>query len=94
MAYSYFGNEFGDDIEGEFKFYFSGKHVAWVPGEDSATYIDIVLDFIKRKLKGETPFEKNYKSKSDLMKTVLLQRNEPFKYLQDIDITPLKNLSI
>jgi len=90
MAYSYFGNEFGDDIEGEFKFYFSGKHVNWVPGEDSATYVDIVLDFIERKLKTEIPFERNYKSKSELMEKVLLQRNEPFKYLREEDIEPLK----
>jgi hypothetical protein len=91
MAYTYFGNEFGDDIEGEFKFYFSGKNVNWVPGEDSATYIDVVLDFIERRLKGEAPFEKNFGSKSELMKKVLLQRNEPFKYLREKDITPLKD---
>ncbi len=91
MAYSYFGNEFGDDIEGEFKFYFSGKHVTWVPGEDSATYIDIVLEFIERKLKGEEPFEKNYTSKSELMEKVLLQRNEPFIYLREEDIESLAN---
>ncbi|KKN06797.1 hypothetical protein LCGC14_1073640 [marine sediment metagenome] len=91
LSYSYFGNEFGGDIEAEFIFYFSGKHVAWVPGEDSATYIDIILDFIERKLKEKTPFEKRYKSKSELMKKVLLQRNEPFKYLRKNDIEPLAN---
>ncbi|KKK40158.1 hypothetical protein LCGC14_1350470 [marine sediment metagenome] len=89
MSYSYFGDEFGDDIEAEFIFYFSGKHVTWVPGEDSATYIDIVLDFIERKLKEKPPFEKKYKSKSELMKKVLLQRSEPFKYLRENDIEPL-----
>ena len=91
LSYSYFGNEFGGDIEAEFVFFFSGKHVAWVPGEDSATYIDIILDFIERKLKKETPFEKNYNSKSELMNKVLLQRNEPFKYLRENDIEPLAN---
>jgi len=91
IAYTYFGNEFGDEIEGEFRFYFSGKHVSWVPGEDSATYIDIILDFIERKLKREAPFEKNYNSKSELMKKVLLQRNKPFKYLQEDDVEPLAN---
>jgi hypothetical protein len=85
MAYSYFGDEFGDGIEAEFKFYFSGKHVSWVPGEDSATYIDIVMDLIERKLKGEEPFEKSYNLKSDLMKKVLVQRGEPFKFLQEKD---------
>lgn len=89
ISYTYFGNEFGDDIKAEFTFYFSGKRVAWVPGEDSATYIDIVMDFIERKLKEKEPFEKNYNSKSELMENVLLQRNEPFKYLRENDIEPL-----
>ncbi|MFX1480215.1 MAG: hypothetical protein ACFFCI_19050 [Promethearchaeota archaeon] len=91
MAYSYFGDEFGDGIEAEFKFYFTGKHVTWVPGEDSATYIDIVMDFIERKLKGEGPFEKNYDRKSELMQRVLLQRGTPFKFLQEKDKDKLEN---
>ncbi|MFW9879607.1 MAG: hypothetical protein ACFFG0_41555, partial [Candidatus Thorarchaeota archaeon] len=77
IAYSYFGDEFGDGIEAEFKFYFSGEHVTWVPGEDSATYIDIVMDFIERLLKNESPFEKEYNKKTDLMKKVLTQRSDP-----------------
>ena len=85
MCYSYFGDEFGDGIEAEFRFYFSGNHVTWVPGEDSATFIDIVMDLIERKLKGEDPFEKKYDLKSDLMEKVLLQRGTPFKFLQEKD---------
>ncbi|MFX1277214.1 MAG: hypothetical protein ACFFBP_18215 [Promethearchaeota archaeon] len=85
MAYSYFGDEFGDDIEAEFKFYFSGEHVTWVPGEDSATYIDIVMDFIERLLKNETPFEKEYTKKTDLMEKVLTQRSEPIELLKEED---------
>ena len=83
MAYSYFGDEFGDGIEAEFKFYLSGKRVFWVPGEDSATFIDIVMDFIERKIKGKEPFEKNYEIKTELMETVLKQRSEPFIFLKD-----------
>ena len=85
MVYSYFGDEFGDGIEAEFKFFFSGEHAMWVPGEDSATYIGIVMDFIERKIKGEKPFEKNYNTKSELMQKVLLQRVEPFKLLREED---------
>ena len=85
MAYSYFGDEFGDGIEAEFKFYFSGRYVTWIPGEDSATFIDIVMDLIERKLKGKDPFEKNYDSRSELMQKVLLQRGTPFKFLQEED---------
>ncbi|MFX1420194.1 MAG: hypothetical protein ACFE9N_14865 [Promethearchaeota archaeon] len=85
MAYSYFGDEFGDDIEAEFKFYFSGERVFWVPGEDSATFVDIIMDLIERKVKGQEPFEKNYEIKTELMENVLKQRSEPFKFLKELD---------
>ncbi|MFX1374854.1 MAG: hypothetical protein ACFFA0_03475 [Promethearchaeota archaeon] len=90
MAYSYYGDEFGDGIEAEFKFYFSGDQVSWVPGEDSATFIDIVMDLIERRLKREEPFEKNYNSKSELIQKVLAQRGEPFKFLKEEDQTKLE----
>ena len=64
ITYSYFGDEFGDGIDAEFKFYFSGKRVFWVPGEDSATFIDVIMDFIERKIKEKEPFEKNYETKT------------------------------
>jgi hypothetical protein len=82
MSYSYFGDEFGDDIEAEFKFYFSGERAYWVPGEDSATFIDIVMDFIERRIKNEIPFEKEYNEKTDLMKKVLMQRTKPLNLLK------------
>ena len=85
MAYLYFGDEFGDGIDAEFRFYFSGKRVCWVPGEDSATFIDIVMGLIERKLRGKEPFEKNYNTKTDLMEKVLIQRSEPFKLLKEGD---------
>ena len=91
FAYSYFGGEFGDDIEAEFKFYFSGERAIWVPGEDSATYIDIVMDFLERKIKGELPFEKSYNTKSDMMERVLLQRSTPFQFLREEDKRELED---
>jgi hypothetical protein len=85
LAFTDYGDEFGDKDEGEFKFYLSGERVHWVPGEDSATYIDIIMDFLERKIKNKTPFEENYDSKTELMKKVLIQRSEPFKFLKDTD---------
>jgi hypothetical protein len=85
MAYSYFGDEFGDGIEAEFKFYFSGTRAFWIPGEDTATFIDIVMDFIERKIKKQEPFEKNYNKKTELMENVLKQRKEPFILLKEQD---------
>ncbi|MHA2008806.1 MAG: hypothetical protein ACXABO_10040 [Promethearchaeota archaeon] len=85
MVFSYFGDEFGDGIEAEFKFYFSGERASWVPGEDSATYVDIIMDFLERKLKGQEPFEKNFSTKTELMEKVLKQRSEPFRLLKSDD---------
>ncbi len=90
LSYSYFGDEFGDAVEeAEFKFYFSGNRVYWVPGEDSATFIDIVMDFIERQIKNETPFEKEYDKPTDLMKKMLIQREEPFQLLKEEDKSKL-----
>ncbi len=85
MVYSFFGDEFGDGIEAEFKFLFSGERVFWVPGEDSATFIDIVMDLIERKLNNKVPFEKDYDEKTELMEKVLEQRSEPFILLKESD---------
>lgn len=85
IAYSYFGDEFGDGIEAEFKFFFSGERVFWVPGEDSATFIDIVMDIIERKIKRKEPFEKDYDAKTELMEKVLEQRSKPFTLLKESD---------
>ncbi|MFX0019738.1 MAG: hypothetical protein ACFFAF_13535 [Candidatus Hermodarchaeota archaeon] len=88
LLYSYFGDEFGD-IEAEFKFLFSGEHANMVTGEDSATFIDIIIDFLERKIKGEEPFEKNYEKKSELMEKVLIQRANPFSLLVEKDLEKL-----
>ena len=90
MAYSYFGDEFGDEIEAEFKFYFSGEHATWVPGEDSATFIDIVMDFIVRQIKGHASFEKTYSKKTEMMEKMLVQRSKPFKLLKEEDKNKLE----
>lgn len=83
FLYTYYGDEFGDYLEAEIKFFFSGERVSWVPGEDLATIIDIVMDFLERRIKGEVPFEKSYDKKTELMKKVLVQRKEPFQFLRE-----------
>ncbi|GAG97333.1 unnamed protein product, partial [marine sediment metagenome] len=72
-------------IEAEFKFFFSGENANLVPGEDSATYIDIIMDFLERRIHNKEPFEKNYDKRTDLMVKVLTQRKDPFKLLNDDD---------
>ena len=89
LAYSYFGDEFGDDITAEFKCYFSGERAMIVPGEDSITYVDIIFGFIERMIIHKEPFETSYETKTDLMKKVLIQRIEPFSLLKDSNQTKL-----
>lgn len=90
LVFNYFGDEFGVETEAEFKFLFSGEHVMMVPGEDSATFIDIVMDFLERRIKEENPFEKKYDGKTDLIQKVLSQRAEPFLLLDEKDRKPLE----
>ncbi len=88
ISYFYYGDEFGD-VEGELKFLFSGERIRMIPGEDSATYTDIILDFIERRIKNEEPSEKEYDKKTELMKKVLEQRKEPFNFLEEKDVNEL-----
>jgi len=56
-----------------------------IPGEDSATYIDIVMEFIERMIKHKETYEKSYDSKTELMQKILLKRNKPFELLKEKD---------
>lgn len=89
LAFTFFGDEFGDGVTAEFKCFFSGERAQLIPGEDSITYVDIIFDFMERMIKNKEPFEKTYEKKSELMKKVLIQRNEPFNLLKDDDIKDL-----
>jgi hypothetical protein len=89
LSYFYYGDEFGD-VEAEFRFLFSGERVYWIPGEDSATYIDIIFDFIERRIKNRPPYDKSYDTTTDLMKKVFKQRKKPFKLLKANDKSPLE----
>ncbi|MFX1518653.1 MAG: hypothetical protein ACFFCD_01830 [Promethearchaeota archaeon] len=85
ISYSFFGDEFGVEIEANLKYYFSGERVHLVPGEDFVAFIDILMDFIERMIKKEEPFDKNYDKRSKMLEQVLMQRSEPFKFLKDED---------
>jgi hypothetical protein len=89
LSYFYYGDEFGD-VEAEFRFLFSGDRVHWIPGEDSATYVDIIFDFFERQIKNRDPYDKNYDTKTELMKKVFKQRKKPFKLLKKVDKKPLE----
>ncbi|MHA1458164.1 MAG: hypothetical protein ACTSO6_01315 [Promethearchaeota archaeon] len=89
LVFTYFGDEFGDDITAEFKCFFSGERVHLIPGEDSITYVDIIFNFIERMIRNKEPFEQSYDKKSELMQKVLIQRNEPLRLLKETDLNKL-----
>ena len=89
LAFTYFGDEFGDGVTAEFKCFFSGERVHLIPGEDSITYVDIIFNFIERRIQNREPFEKSYEKTSELMQKVLIQRTEPFRLLKDSDANDL-----
>jgi len=85
ISYSWFGDEFGDGKEAELRYYLSGEEVYLVPGEDIITFVVILMDFIESQVKNEEPLEKNYDKKTKMIENVLMQRSEPFKFLEDKD---------
>ena len=89
LAFTYFGDEFGDDVTAEFRCYFSGDRVQIIPGEDSVTYVDIIFDMMERLIQNREPFEQSYDKKSELMEKVLVQRTEPFNLLKDNEMQDL-----
>ena len=89
LTFTYFGDEFGDDLTAEFKCFFSGDRAHLIPGEDTITYVDIIFNFMERMIQNREPFEGSYDKKSELMQKVLLQRTEPFSLLKDSDIDNL-----
>lgn len=89
ISYFYYGDEFGD-VEAEFRFLFSGERIHWIPGEDTATYLDIIFDFIERQIKGKEPYEKNYDTTTELMEKVFKQRKKPFTLLNEQDKSALE----
>ncbi|MBN1214779.1 MAG: hypothetical protein JXA99_04985 [Candidatus Lokiarchaeota archaeon] len=84
ISYFYYGDEFGD-IESELKYLFSGERCTWIPGEDLATYISIVMNMIENQIKNIKPGKKNYNKKSELLLKIIKQRLSLFKLLKDID---------
>ncbi len=85
ILYYDYGNEF-DDIKDELKILFSGERAYWIPGEDLATYIEIIMDFIEKRSKSLTSLNQNYKKKTNLMRKIIEQRKIAFKFIKEIDI--------
>ncbi len=89
ISYFYYGDEFGD-IESELKYLFSGERCTWIPGEDLATYIDIIMNIVEKQIKNIKLPKQNYNKKSELLLKVLKQRLPLFNLLKNKDREELK----
>ena len=90
ILYFYYGNEF-DDINAELKVLFSGERAYWIPGEDLATYIEIIMYFLERNIKNKGTVDQEYNEKSDLLLKAFEQRKSLFKFLEKENIIELKS---
>ena len=89
ILYFYYGDEFSD-IYAELKILLSGKRAYLIPGEDLATYIEIIIQFFKKNSKNKETMDQDYNKKSDLLLKAFEQRKSPFKFLEEENILELK----
>ena len=89
ISYFYYGDEFGD-IKSSLKILFSGERVSWIPGEDLATYVDIIMNLFERNIKNKETIDQKYNEKSDLLLKAFEQRKSLFKFLKKENIMGLK----
>lgn len=66
----------------ELKFLFSGERVQWVPSEDLISLLDAHLDYLEMLLSEEQENHPIPHEKTELLKTSIQQRTEPFTYLK------------
>jgi hypothetical protein len=86
MAYTYYGDEFGDSEIDGVKFLFSGERIKWITGEDLASFVDLTVNYQKRALQNRKVSEKDTSEQSDMLKTAIIERYDPFYFLEDEDI--------
>lgn len=91
ILYHFYGEEFSEiGEEDAVRFLFSGDRVKNVTGEDLAGMVEVLLNFIERFLKGESPRGgSDWKMKSKHFES----REKPFKFLKRNDLKKMKELS-
>lgn len=91
ILYHFYGEEFSEfDEEDAVRFLFSGDRVEKLTGEDLAGMIEVLLNFIEKFLKGESPIgKKDWEMKSKHFES----RKKPFRFLKKNDLKEMKELS-
>ena len=75
--------------EAEIKVLFSGERVMWVPTEDSVSLLESTLEYLENLLSINPEIYGLSGEKSELLKTAITQREEPFKYLKSEHLNDL-----
>ncbi|MCK4281028.1 MAG: hypothetical protein KAX10_02850 [Candidatus Lokiarchaeota archaeon] len=84
--YFYYGDEFGSNETDQLKFFFSDERVRWIPGEDLANFINIMMNYAERVISNKEPFESVKDKQSKMLKNAIDERKQPFDFIIDEDI--------
>jgi len=84
--YFYYGDEFGSNEMDQLKFFFSDERVRWIPGEDLANFISIMMNYAERVISNKEPFESVKDKQSKMLKNAIDERKQPFDFIIDEDI--------
>ncbi|MFO7796752.1 MAG: hypothetical protein ACQERB_13745 [Promethearchaeati archaeon] len=84
ISYFYYGGEFGDTA-GELKFLCSGDRVYLISGKELFSYNEIIINYIERRLRNETPLSTSYNEKTQLMQKTLRKRRLALTFLNPED---------
>ena len=84
--YFYYGDEFGSNEIDQLKFLFSDKRVRWIPGEDLANFIDIIMNYAERIIINKEPFKSAKENQSEMLKNAIEERSPSFYFIINEDI--------
>ncbi len=90
--YFYYGDEFGSNEIDQLKFLFSGERVRWIPGEDLANFIDIMMNYAERIIINKEPFKSSKEKQPEMLKNAIDERSPSFYFIINEDIPNIAEL--
>ena len=89
IIYYFYGDEFGTNEIDQLKFLFSDERVCWIPGEDLASFIDNMMNYVVRMINNKEPLEPGKTEQSEMLKNAIQERTPPFYFIEDEDLYPI-----
>jgi len=89
IIYYFYGDEFETNEIDQLKFLFSEERVCWIPGEDLASFIDIMMNYVERMINNKEPFEPGKGEQSEMLKNAIQIRAPSFYFIEYEDLYPL-----